>query len=357
MGWFSKITDNIKKIMGKDAYRISVGLSTAGGSEGSRPFWKAVEKNVSSDLGEMGLQSVDDPTLTYEEYRDKMKPKKPDAGGPGTPVVRSKEVATQKNRELTPEEARAQFGVANPNDLVIQSWNGEYYRMPAGSNTWADMITGAPSSGPPPEPTTTIPMTQEAILEDQWAFYKDVFLPLEEDMLLSATLRPDVAHQKDAAASAFTKQVGLQAAATQRKLAGYGVNWNDPKFAGTKRGISLAQGAAEIDTRNKLQQAAADLPLQRMSQLAMLGQGIPAQLESSLSNAANINTALSAQKDALAGAYASGLAGLGSTALSYYGNRQPQQPNYNLGTNLPAYNTNQYNLQNSYQSPSQVAWA
>lgn len=198
-----------------------------------------------------------------------------------------------------------------------------------------------------------VPTTQEALLKDQWNFYKEVFLPLEKEMLKASTLRPDVAHQKQAASQAFSNQARIQDASTARGLASYGVDWNDPKFAGAKREISLAQGAAEVDTRNKLQQASRDLPIQRMSQLAMLGQGIPAQTEASLSSAATINAALESQKQGLYGSYGSAIGSLAGGAAGYYAGQK--SPGLNSAGTTPDYwNPNAINYQSRPYSSADV---
>ena len=133
---------------------------------------------------------------------------------------------------------------------------------------------------------------QAAIAQEQWDTYKELYQPLEKNMVAGA-MNYDTPERREAEAAAAGADVnasfGRQTGSVARQLASYGVN-ADPsggQFGSTLRILAGQGAAAEAGAKNVARRNVQDTAWARQVQMASVGRGLPAVSAANMNGAAN----------------------------------------------------------------------
>ena len=112
---------------------------------------------------------------------------------------------------------------------------------------------------------------QAKILQDQWDFYKQYYLPQEEALAEQSLAGIPVDYLQDRASQDVTKSFDQQRAISNRGMERYGIPASTAEDPETK----MIRAAAEIGARNMVKSNAKTGNLERLNAMMRLGQGIP----------------------------------------------------------------------------------
>lgn len=147
---------------------------------------------------------------------------------------------------------------------------------------------GSSSSGA----ATSAARSQDQILQEQWDFYKEQYLPTEIVVAKQATAAIPVDYLQARTTQDIGKAYDKQQGIAQRTAERYGTTagtGDDPQ-------TQMIRRAAEIGARNLIKSGSKDTELARMNAMAQLGQGIPAQALSGYSALTGMQGSLGLQK-------------------------------------------------------------
>lgn len=131
---------------------------------------------------------------------------------------------------------------------------------------------------------------QQAIANEQWQTYKDVYAPLEKSMVGEAQAWDSPARIESEAGAAkadVSGAYGRAAAGLGRRMAGYGV---DPTSgaASSQYRILAGQGAgAEAGAANTARRSVSESAWNKRLQIANIGRGLPGSVVAGLGSAGN----------------------------------------------------------------------
>ena len=131
---------------------------------------------------------------------------------------------------------------------------------------------------------------QSAIANDQYAFYKANFQPLEKSLISEVATAGDAAEQERAAGLAHGDITNAFDAARRNdkmRAMTYGLNPASGRFGSMELGRSTGEAAADADAQNAARIQARELGFQKRSNVAQTGRNIPSQAITGLSSAAN----------------------------------------------------------------------
>ena len=150
----------------------------------------------------------------------------------------------------------------------------------------------------------------QGISDERWELYKSHVLPLEKDLSDEALVGRDAAYESNRAGMDVNKEFDLARDEYARNLGRYGVDANDPKFAGLENEFALAEVAAESGARTNTRLAIHESNKARRSAVLGFGRGTPMETSQMLSTAAGLNSGASATLGRGASAYQGGVSGL-----------------------------------------------
>ncbi len=120
-------------------------------------------------------------------------------------------------------------------------------------------------------------LTQEEMLEEQWALYNEVFYPLEQQMLAEARAPIDVDYRQQKAAQDLAKSNQRSDEQFARGLSRIGVDPQAEQMAEIERQQQAIRQAALAGAQTDIAQQAPEEEMQKMGQMSRIGQGLPAQ--------------------------------------------------------------------------------
>lgn len=148
---------------------------------------------------------------------------------------------------------------------------------------------------------------QSQIARDQWDRYKEIYEPLERQVVNEAqNYDTPEAYQRAAgeASAAVSNQFGK---ARDRLTRTPGLDPSSAGYQASMVGLDLAQAASDATQQNAARQRVRDTAYARKTDALSLGKGLPAQAGSALATSANQNLALAqagmTQANAQAGAF------------------------------------------------------
>lgn len=152
---------------------------------------------------------------------------------------------------------------------------------------------------------TSAARSQDQILQEQWDFYKELYLPTETATAKQATAAIPVDYLQARATQDIGQSYDKQQGIAQRTAERYGTTAG----TGDDTQTQMIRRAAEIGARNLIKSGAKDTELSRMNAMAQLGQGIPAQALSGYSALTGMQGSLGLQKTAAANQLANSVLG------------------------------------------------
>ena len=167
----------------------------------------------------------------------------------------------------------------------------------------------------------------QQIADDQYANYKEIYLPAERQWVSEATKGIPEQPYVDRASADVNQTFSQARTQAARELTRFGIDPGDPRYAAIMQDIDVARSAADAGARMNTRLTINDVNYQRLSDVSKTGRGIPTEAASTLSSASN-------SVGAAGGALASGFNGLtnaynqlGSYYSSTYQNAQNRAAN------------------------------
>lgn len=133
---------------------------------------------------------------------------------------------------------------------------------------------------------------QAQIAREQWDKYKEIYEPLERDMVKEADNYDSAENYAKAAGDASATVSSQFGKARDRLSRTPGLDPSTGAYQASITGLDLAQAATDATQQNSARQKVKDTAYARKTDALSLGKGLPAQASSALSSAASSNQAL-----------------------------------------------------------------
>ena len=155
---------------------------------------------------------------------------------------------------------------------------------------------------------------QQDIADEQWANYKQNYLPLEQEYLETAKNFGSIANQEKAAANSAAATAGKFAGAKEELNRTPGLDPNSQQYLRTKAKIELAEAASSAAGQTAARENVEKTGAAMLQDAASMGKGVSgnavASLNAAAAGAANYATAAGQRADNMAGGVGQMVGGL-----------------------------------------------
>ena len=181
----------------------------------------------------------------------------------------------------------------------VDPLGGDPYGISGGSNADAPLagLTGAGGLRRAKVSAASAPDQQlAAVARGQYQYYKDNYIPFENDLIRGAT--GSTAPRVNSALATLGQQQNTLAGIQQRNLSRYGMAVDPRTQNGMQRQMQLSNAAQTANTSNMLSQSLYDQNQSTLGGLAALGRNLSSQSVEGLDSAARTASARAAQQAA-----------------------------------------------------------
>lgn len=193
---------------------------------------------------------------------------------------------------------------------------------------------------------------QQKIADEKYAYWKELYQPIEKKLAGSANVGLDASYYATRAGQDVQSAFDQQRQQSERNMLRYGIDPSSPKFQALSKDLQIAEAAATAGAKTAASERVRDVNYARRSDVANLGRELPSQSAAILGAAAGTTGAAGST---VQGGYGLGLQAVGQagTLNSSAANMALQQ--LQLGQNQSQFQANQAFQQQQLKAQQQAA--